>query len=120
MALGDLRHPLAPPTCNVRDEYVATEMHLGLVEDPPSTRATTTEVERRTEEEAQARRCNRVRPGRPRRRVQFSFDQLPDDVLREAHQVLVRCMLLYSRRHRLHYSSRPCCDVFFSSPRSPS
>ena len=43
--LRDSRQPLAAPACDVRDQYVLSEVQLGLVHGPPSARATTAETE---------------------------------------------------------------------------
>src|SRR5205814_3811249 len=57
----ELGHPLDAPAGEVgRDRLLVVELELGLVQDPPASRTTTTALERTTELDAERRGCVRV------------------------------------------------------------
>ena len=54
--LWQRRHPLPPPSGEIRDEHVSAEMQLGFVEDPPASGPVRPAVERPTDPDAERHR----------------------------------------------------------------
>jgi hypothetical protein len=82
---------LAPPTGEVGNEDVLAQMKLGLVEEDPASRATTTAVEWRSQLLAHAGRGPRVRSSGSGLRVKHPVNDLGHAVRRDREEVLVRC-----------------------------
>jgi hypothetical protein len=105
-SFGQSGETLAPPTCEVRDQDVISEVHLGLGQDPPAAGAPVTEMEWRPEGGADAHRCGGVSGPWARRGDQLSVDDLTDEIPRQVIEIFVSRGASSGIRHSLRLARR--------------
>ncbi len=80
---------LRSPACQIGNQDVVAEMQLGFMENRPTTRPSSPELERRREKTANPTRASDVSRGRARLQVELARDQLGDLMLGGVQHILV-------------------------------
>jgi hypothetical protein len=124
--VGNRWKAIAAPAGQVGNDDIVAQMQFGFVENPPPSRITPTGVEWAADFNAEGARRARVPQRRSRRRVQFTAQDLRDQVVRNLEQVAVGRGLLedcgcwhwrqHSRRPVLRKKVRPSENL--ADPRS--
>ena len=86
------------PGREIRNEHVAAEVELRLIENQPPTRTAASVIERITELSSEHARCAAVRNRRSRRRIELAVEYLGDEVIGDLTKVVVGGVFL----QRLH------------------
>ncbi len=112
---GHRWHALAPPTCKVRDEDIIANMDLRLRKNPPPTRAALAELEWRDQAASCRRSGDAVRGSRAGRGNQLASDDLGDELVGHAQEIVVGCVSPRRIRHRAqryHDQEHVTCRAF--------